>query len=1849
MMRMKHLARPIATLCLALAAPWPAPAAGAEEPADPKPAVVQVMGLQNGQTTLSTGRTVDVSFPTAMVPVSEIDMEAKASPIRFEPPLPGKFIWKSQTDGWFRLGPVPPGGEFSIVLAPGLVDLAGTPVKAPAKLGQATSESLSIDSYYTPGKVARRPVVPLYFSHPIRPADLAGAAWFLDRDTRERFPAEVVLEQQKEEEAIKSATVTPREDLPGGKTYDLLIEGLRDAATQTPSPRLFVTPLGTTTPLAVKKIAAFNYPQQRRRIAVEFSERVDPAEGSKIVIEPKVAGLECRAQDHELWLEGDFALAQRYQVTVPKTVRGRSGFTMAAESRWGATFHPKKPAIIFPERDLDQRSRHGLRFAFLQVNTGPLAWKLARVPSEKLLAINRRVREFTEKQTDPVQGEDAIDPQTGWPKWTKTELLIDSARLEVVAAGAIPASEVDVDLRREISWKPEPALPAGAYVLEVTGQNADRKTIGNRTLVTFTEYAVAQKQFGDTRLLRVMNIADGQIVPGVKIRAVTARNEFLAESTSDRNGIAPFQKHVIFPPGSEEYSPNPEGRGGARWFLLETPEGPMLQQANVERFYASGYSHDRRAADQGPEYRLVVATDRPLYRPGHTLKFKGFAREATARGELRLPRVKTLAWAIKNTSGDEVTQGVAKIDDYGGFDGEWKIPETSRLTECALEVNVQDQTAETSFDVQEFRPVAFQVGVEDLKLPGAQAGLKVSSAYFHGAPNAGATVKWSAAWSADQGDVPEDVLVTDRPRIVPPASRREISVSGEGVLGPDGTLEIKSVPPFKDDVPRGWYDVNWEAEITALDGQTIKQTARVPVHAVPVQLSLHGIQVSEAGASELAIAVEPKAKAPSRLDVNDRPVSIELYRVRTKTAKEQISPHVYRYRNSSTFEPLRTLAGSTSRREILAVAEPGEYLAVVRDTELPAIPPVAERVYVAGKGDSEFPVQDEVSLSITADKGRNFKDDSDAYVPGDVATLSIQAPFTGVAWVSIEAEDLLDNYVVSLEGNSAQVKLPIKKEYAPNARATVYLLRPAGEAGLPAERFGAVPLRVRRPDVELKVVPVLAAKQVQPKQMISGEIVVTCEGAPVQNADLTVYAVDESILDAGNWHEPPLRGEMYSWRHWGVGTFPGLPDLSAGVDASALSQKGFILGDVQLKSVGEGYRDELRTNFPPLAFWKTQLRSNKDGKAPFSFPAPDALTKYRVIALGATRQSQFGTGSDWVEISKPVQIEPALPRFLRIGDEVELRAIVRQKVADTLPIAVRCIASGLTLTEPDTVTQTTSRNLPSVFRFRAKVADAASARVRFETEAGPGDAVELPLPVHPPTLLRKEAIFGQVGEAEKKLPAEWATATGSASLTLSTSSWLPKITGLPLLLEYPHGCFEQVSSRILSYTVLNDFLSWLPEASSREAAWRQRIEAGIERIASGADKEGYVSYWPGSPQNLFSTVASYWALRSAAAQGFQVPPPLLQTLHDATREIAAGEKKIAGDVFCRSFALMVLAEGPADPALAPAIQERFLRRETMDDESRALLAIAMQRLNILPQERVQLLREIDRPAKERAFDPDTFSSLTRCEAIRALAFATVAPPGENWKTLASLRQQILAWLDSSQSLSTQENFWLLLAYRALHPPAPEGRADFRKATPAATAISRNGASALWTGLDPKRVQDFAIRLDRSTGLSCLIEAQYHSDSPITERTDRGFRVERVVKNLTEAKRTGLVQAPFRIGDQVLITYRLASPKLHHYVAVDDELPAALETVNPSIASVARTYSIPQEKDTRQLSLSHSELRDRVTSLYFDRVEPGLATYSVLARVTSAGVFRWPATQATPMYDNRFSGLSPSSVCHVVGE
>jgi alpha-2-macroglobulin len=180
------------------------------------------------------------------------------------------------------------------------------------------------------------------------------------------------------------------------------------------------------------------------------------------------------------------------------------------------------------------------------------------------------------------------------------------------------------------------------------------------------------------------------------------------------------------------------------------------------------------------------------------------------------------------------------------------------------------------------------------------------------------------------------------------------------------------------------------------------------------------------------------------------------------------------------------------------------------------------------------------------------------------------------------------------------------------------------------------------------------------------------------------------------------------------------------------------------------------------------------------------------------------------------------------------------------------------------------------------------------------------------------------------------------------------------------------------------------------------------------------------------------------------------------------------------------------------------------------------------------------------------------------------------------------------------------------------------------------------------VADFAIA-GLQPGGSFVLRAEYRPPEGDVVPVARGLSIDRVTKNLTEALRDGSDRAPYQLGDQILISYRISSEKPQSYVVIEDPLPAGLEVVNPDLDLFGKFYGLPAEADSETADLSHSEMRDQQTNLYFDELPAGTRSYSVLARATAAGSFVWPATQISPMYDSRFFGRSALSRCRIASQ
>ena len=461
-----------------------------EEQPDTKPDAGGVM-IEPDSGQISPGSELTMTFPGAMVAADKIDVAGQQCPLTSEPKIEGDFLWKSQTEGVFVVKGVVAGGKHRLSLVRDLNDVTGKPVIAPGWSAEFTATPFTVSSDYSEReKLDTQPQVSLECSYSVRLTEAAEHIYFQDRDSRQRLPVNVILrsdEKLTEQPETENFRVEPREALPMGRTYDLVVNGLLDAKSRQPLPYLKVIPVGKTVPLKVEWIAARNDAfENEPLIRIKFIDAIDPAEATpdKIDIQPPVADLRLIANGDEVEVHGKFDLKQHYQVTVSTKLKGERGYGLAQASRWGATFHAKPPSIMFPASQIFMRARRDLRFTFFEINTPAMTWKLARVPMEKLPAVTKRVREFEKTAADPVTGNTVVDPRTGFNRQLQTELLVDAFKLPVVASGTIDAAMGDESVKRDIQYElPAGQTLTGPYLIEVSGSLGDGRVIGNRSVL----------------------------------------------------------------------------------------------------------------------------------------------------------------------------------------------------------------------------------------------------------------------------------------------------------------------------------------------------------------------------------------------------------------------------------------------------------------------------------------------------------------------------------------------------------------------------------------------------------------------------------------------------------------------------------------------------------------------------------------------------------------------------------------------------------------------------------------------------------------------------------------------------------------------------------------------------------------------------------------------------------------------------------------------------------------------------------------------------------------------------------------------------------------------------------------------------------------------------------------------------------------------------------------------------------------------------------------------------------------------------------------------------------------------
>lgn len=1299
------------------------------------------------------------------------------------------------------------------------------------------------------------------------------------------------------------------------------------------------------------------------------------------------------------------------------------------------------------------------------------------------------------------------------------------------------------------------------------------------------------------------------------------------------------------------------------------------------------------------QLRAYFYTDRPIYRPGQTVYWKGIVR-ALVDDQYAIPKnMGPLNVRINDFMGNTIFSDEVTLNDHGTVNGEFHLSPEAVSGFYYIDARFGEETAPfwsggTGFQVASYRKPEFEISVtsqEPEYLQGDTVRIDVQANYFSGGPLADAPVTWriiAQPYTFQWEGAPADRFYSftpidpDQYEYDPYSSAFATGLIKEGVgrTNADGSFTIE----LPADISQSLQSQEWYFDVTVQSStnQYVAGNVTVPIHraAYYIGLSPRGYvwNAGEEGAVDIVTVTPDGAPYPAAA------LEVIVYEFAWNSVYVRSADGTYRWDTDVERTPVYTTTAETDEQGMATIGwrppKGGQYQVAAFGVDEDGNPTNSAAfiwVSAANPGDVvAWPQENNDRIELVADKAK--------YAPGDTAHILVPSPFTDTvqALVSIERGGVLEHQTMTLHGNSESLDIPITTAHIPNIFVGVVLLKGVDETNpTPAIRVGYVPLTVDTAEKELALDIQPSSDLVAPGTTIAYTVtVVDRAGEPVPAAEVSLALVDKAVLSLASNIDQSLVDVFYYQRPLDV-VMGALLVINNDRRSQQLSEgaKGGGGGD------GGGLLD-LREDFPDIAYWRADALSDADGLIRFSVPLPDNLTTWRLVAKAVTKDTRVGDGVNDIVATKDLQVRPLAPRFFTAGDRATLgAAILNTGESDLSNGEVTFAITGAQIegNSPVTVPLDLASGAQTVQTWPVAVdSEAAEVVVTITARGEPGadgeeltDAVRLTIPVRryvSSEIVATSGVVPPAGLTEAIIVPAAATGDGELRVTLNASLAGGMLDGLTYLEHYPYECNEQTVSRFLPNLFTVQAFDKLGISNpDLEKQLSYQLGIAVQRLTSRQNPDGGWGYWPGEESSPFISAYILWGLSTANAEGYTVPA---MALDNAVTYLESQFVAPTGEVDTSklnemAFTNFVLAEmGEGDPGRASTLYDV---RERLDLYAQALLAMALADMQEpgAPDQRVQtLLSDLMGASQlsatgafwqEGALDLPNLNTNTRTTSMALTAFARLQPDQE-------LLPQVVRWLMSTREMghwaTTQENAWVIMALSTWLETSGELDADYDWQVDLNNSPLGEGHFGADNVNEPVElsasVQD--LLLDQANLLAFSRTGEegtlyydtylnYSIDATAVDSRDRGIVVDRRFARHDDP--TGAPVSRVAVGDVVSVTVTIVAPTDLYQVLIETPIPAGMEPIDPNLATTSSEFTMPgalEPVDAQPISWfywqpTYTDVRDDKVALFATFLPAGAYEYTFNARASIPGEYRVLPVYAEQMYFNEVWGRSAGSL------
>jgi len=1063
----------------------------------------------------------------------------------------------------------------------------------------------------------------------------------------------------------------------------------------------------------------------------------------------------------------------------------------------------------------------------------------------------------------------------------------------------------------ETQQLPIEGLAAGVYLIEATDGTYKAYTVAIVTTIAIVERArngQADLYVADRKTGAPVGAADVSLWTGGQLQS---------SGKTGADGMASLRMTpAAMKPGVE-----PENV----WMLARHGEDAALVTP-------WGYAF---STDQNQDLKAYIYTDRPVYRPGHTVHIKGIIR-TEKNDALDLPDEKTVKLKVTDADGKAVLSKDLPVSAHGTVTADLELESDAGLGYYSVSLN--GEIGAGSFYVEEYKKPEYQVTVKPAAqriLQGTAVQATIEARYFFGEPVANAKVKYVVHtrqhywWDEDEGDdndASDGEAGTDAQEDDTYGQTEE--QEHDGVLDANGRLTV-TVPTVVD--PKHLdQDYRIEARVTDAGNREVAGHSTV--------LATYGsFRVSVEPVSYVFKSGDPVRVKVTAQDYDGKPVQTPVHLGVNLEKWDQVARQL-------TETPVASRDASTGA-DGTALVELG--VTGSGDFEVKASADTPERRTVEGKtwvwiwnGAGEY-YNANTQAQIIADKK--------SYQVGDTAHLLL---VTGLneSWavVTTEGDSIQSRQLLHATGASVAFDVPITQQAQPNLIVTALMIH--DNQLLTAHKSLKVPPVERT--LTLTATP--SKPRYLPGEQGSFDVLaVDSKGKPVE-ADLSFGEVDEALYSVRPDESGDIVGFFYPKREEGMDpqtSFDFFFSGEAGLKSPLLAENAGMYHPrlAQVKPGSDLVVPKVRKAFPDTAYWNPDVHTGPDGHARVQFNFPDSLTTWRTTIRAMTDEGMAGSMVTRVLVRKNLIVRLSAPRFFREGDESTLRVIAHNYLETAKDVSFALDVTGLEVLDG----HTQKVNIPAKgeswvdWRVRAHTTGNAVLTAKALTDEE-SDALEMTLPVEPYGVKEHTAGSGVVysGSGQDRwgytFPggADPRANPGTRGMTITVA---PSVAGavfdaLDYLTSYPWGCTEQTMSSFLPDLIVAQAVDKLHLKSPIDrATLNDMVRAGVERLYSFQHQDGGWGWWPDDKSLVFMTAYVVHGLGQAKAAGYKV---------DDDR-VAKGRAWLDSELLLhpemipdlRAYVIYALATTGGAPK--DAIEVAWGSRGRLSDEGLALLGLAL--------------------------------------------------------------------------------------------------------------------------------------------------------------------------------------------------------------------------------------------------------------------------------------------------------------------